>query len=254
MLIERLRLKNILSFRDSTIKLGRLNVLIGPNAVGKSNLIEVIGLLQSAPNGLAQAIMRGGGIRQWLWLGAELPVTASIECDMKLRSGRQFGPLRYRLQILGDANHGYVISSEELTRRGARETELFLSRVDRDANVFNHGFDETGTEMHVHPTESVLSQFKNPADTTPITEWGNELTEIQIFREFRTGPKALMRQGIPTVTTKDALQEGGDNLAMVLQDFSFRELTGRINKYLGRFCERFDAVKVEIGDGLARTY
>ena len=31
MLIEELRLKNILSFRDATIKLGPLNVLIGPN-------------------------------------------------------------------------------------------------------------------------------------------------------------------------------------------------------------------------------
>ena len=53
MLIERLRLKKILSFNDATIKLGQLNVLIGPNGVGKSNLIEVIGLLQAAPNGLA---------------------------------------------------------------------------------------------------------------------------------------------------------------------------------------------------------
>ena len=43
MLIHRLELKNLLSFRDSTIELGPLNVLIGPNAVGKSNLIEAIG-------------------------------------------------------------------------------------------------------------------------------------------------------------------------------------------------------------------
>ena len=64
MLIEQLRLKNILSFRDTTIKLGNLNVLIGPNGVGKSNLIEVVGLLQAAPTELAPVILRGGGIRQ----------------------------------------------------------------------------------------------------------------------------------------------------------------------------------------------
>jgi predicted ATPase len=57
MLIERLRLKKILSFHDATIELGQLNILIGPNAVGKSNLIEVIGLLRAAPNGLAPAIL-----------------------------------------------------------------------------------------------------------------------------------------------------------------------------------------------------
>lgn len=43
--INRLILKKVLSFNDSTIELSRLNVLIGPNAVGKSNLIEVIGVL-----------------------------------------------------------------------------------------------------------------------------------------------------------------------------------------------------------------
>jgi predicted ATPase len=61
MLIKRLTLKKILSFNEATVELGPLNVLIGPNAVGKSNLIEVIGLLQAAPNSLATAILRGGG-------------------------------------------------------------------------------------------------------------------------------------------------------------------------------------------------
>ncbi len=248
MLIERLRLKNILSFRDSTVKLGRLNVLIGPNAVGKSNLIEVIGLLQALPAGLAQAIMRSGGIRQWLWMGDDLPVTASIECDFRLRGGRQVGPLTYQLQILGHEN-GYVIGREELARRGGSETAGYFARKYAEAILF-----EPSTRMQVHRTESLLSQFKNPADPTPITATGEEFSQIQIFREFRTGPRAAMRQGISTATPKDGLQDGGDNLAMVLQDLNFRDLSGRINKYLGRFCERFDAVKVEIGEGLARTY
>jgi predicted ATPase len=108
--------------------------------------------------------------------------------------------------------------------------------------------------MKVHPTESILSQFKNPADATPITGLGKEFTEIQIFREFRTGPRALMRQAISTATTKESLEDGGDNLAMVLQDFNFRGLDGQINQYLKRFCERFDAVKVDIGEGVARTF
>jgi predicted ATPase len=67
MLIQRLTLKKLLSFSDATVELGQLNVLIGPNAVGKSNLIEVIGLLQATPTSLEAAILRGGGVRQWLW-------------------------------------------------------------------------------------------------------------------------------------------------------------------------------------------
>ncbi|MGA3076666.1 MAG: AAA family ATPase [Bryobacteraceae bacterium] len=70
MLIKRLTLKKILSFKETTVDLQQLNVLIGPNAVGKSNLIEAISLLQAAPNALDVQILRGGGIRQWLWLPA----------------------------------------------------------------------------------------------------------------------------------------------------------------------------------------
>jgi predicted ATPase len=262
MLIEQLRIKNILSFRDTNLKLGQLNVLIGPNAVGKSNLIEVVGLLQAAPTGLAAAIMRGGGIRQWLWLGDDLSVTASIECEMRLRSGRQVGPLTYKLQFMGDVN-GYAISSEELAKRGEKQTGRYFSRAYAEADVFGQypqGLEwmakagKIPTQMQVQPTESLLSQFKNPADPTPITACGRELAEIQIFREFRTGPRSAMRQGISTDTPKDGLQDGGDNLAMVLQDLSFRDLSDRINKYLKRFCERFDDVKVDIEGGLARTY
>lgn len=46
-----------------------MNVLIGPNAVGKSNLIEAISLLKAAPTGTEGQILRGGGVRQWLCLG-----------------------------------------------------------------------------------------------------------------------------------------------------------------------------------------
>jgi predicted ATPase len=253
MLIERLKLKNILSFRDTTVKLGRLNVLIGANAVGKSNLSEVIGLLQALPTGLAQVMLRGGGVRQWLWLGEDLPVTASIECDLRLRKGRQVGPLSYQLQILGDAND-YAVQGEELVKREKRGAERYFSRARTEANVFDRGLELPSTRMPVAIAESVFSQFKNPADLTPITVCGQELAEIQIFREFRTGPRSLMRQGISTDTPKDGLQDGADNLPMVLQDLHFQDRDKRIEPLLRRFCERFTDVKVEIGRGVARIY
>ena len=52
MLIRRLTLKKILSFNETTDELGPLSVLIGPNAVGKSNLIGAIRLWQAATNGI----------------------------------------------------------------------------------------------------------------------------------------------------------------------------------------------------------
>jgi AAA15 family ATPase/GTPase len=49
-LIQTLRIQNFLSFgpESEAVDLQPLNVLIGPNASGKSNLIEALGLLRAA--------------------------------------------------------------------------------------------------------------------------------------------------------------------------------------------------------------
>jgi predicted ATPase len=62
--ISSLTVQNILSFGGvpTTLDLRPLNVLIGANGSGKSNLIEVLGLLQNAPDKLATAISNGGGL------------------------------------------------------------------------------------------------------------------------------------------------------------------------------------------------
>src|SRR5271165_5791921 len=112
MLLKKLALRNILSFKDSTVELRQLNVLIGPNAVGKSNLIEAISLLKGAPTSLAAEMLRGGGVRQWIWLGDPVPSPiATLECDLRLSRGRRVGPLVYELQFSEDAK-GFVILEE----------------------------------------------------------------------------------------------------------------------------------------------
>ena len=41
MLLQSIKLTNLLSFRDAELELRALNVLIGPNASGKSNLMAL---------------------------------------------------------------------------------------------------------------------------------------------------------------------------------------------------------------------
>jgi predicted ATPase len=102
--------------------------------------------------------------------------------------------------------------------------------------------------------ESVFARFKNPMDTTPVTEVGRCFEEIRIFREFRTGFNSQARHGISTAAPKDSLSEGADNLALVLHQLDFLGAHDRIKEYLKRFCARFEDVKVDVGEGLARTF
>jgi predicted ATPase len=66
MLFRSITLSNLLSFQEMTVDLRPLNVLIGANSSGKSNLISAIGLLQAAPGDLQDALRRGGGPREWI--------------------------------------------------------------------------------------------------------------------------------------------------------------------------------------------
>ena len=79
--LRSIRLQNILSFGPDTpeLTLEPLNVLIGPNASGKSNLIEALSLLAAAPHDLQQPIREGGGVHEWLWKGAERLGSATMD-------------------------------------------------------------------------------------------------------------------------------------------------------------------------------
>ena len=82
-LIEKIKLRNILSFGDKgeEIELQPLNIIIGQNASGKSNLIDVIKLLRSLPQvkGLATFISKNGGISEWIWKGRRTTPFTHIE-------------------------------------------------------------------------------------------------------------------------------------------------------------------------------
>src|SRR5262245_1157006 len=57
-LFQAITLRNFLSFgpEGPCLPLGNLNVLVGPNASGKSNLLEALALLRGAPSDLRTVI------------------------------------------------------------------------------------------------------------------------------------------------------------------------------------------------------
>jgi predicted ATPase len=213
--------------------------------VGKSNLIEAIGILQTAPSDLSTAILRLGGVHVVCSLSgpaASPPVSpvAAIECD-----GIGQDEVKYRLDFAEQAS-GFVVLNESLA-----ETDGGVPYFRRVAGQVIFGTDETGS---ISPSQSVFGQYKNPADRTPITRIGAKFEQVRIYREFRTASSAPARTGISTSSLKDSLHDGGDNLALVLLEMDFRGLHDRIRAYLRRFCDRFEDVKVRLDGPIAKTY
>ena len=88
-LIRSLRLRNFLSFGPDSeeINLESLNVLIGPNAAGKSNLIDAVDFLRSSCKDFSGPIRQGGGVEEWLWKGAAKTPVAEVEATVFYPTG-----------------------------------------------------------------------------------------------------------------------------------------------------------------------
>ena len=114
MLIRRLYLDGFLSFSPGSepFELRPLNVLIGSNGSGKSNVIEALGLLAASSRDLGQAIGARDGPIEWLWKGEPPVVEARIEAELdrssapnrrRLRCRLALGPIQARLELLDEA-------------------------------------------------------------------------------------------------------------------------------------------------------
>jgi len=249
-----LTLENIFSFKKTTVELRGLNVLIGPNAVGKSNLIEAITLLQAAPTDLNVAILRQGGVRVVCSLaGPVASPIAAIECNQI--NGE---PLQYRLEFSEEAG-GFVILRERLNSitedPDQAAAEIYFERTPGSIRFGSSPPEALRATISFIPLrESVFSAYKNPADPTPITRIGRQFAATRIYREFHTTGDSQARKGVSTSTRKDFLDDQGDNLALVLLDMDFKGLHDRVREYLHRFCDRFNDVKVRLDGPIAKTY
>ena len=243
-LFREIKLQNFLSFLDSTLELRSLNVLIGPNGAGKSNLIDAVALLHAAPANLPETVVQMGGVRTLLTLvGGGPSATGRIECEIQL--GKR---LHYSLEI-GEMPEGFTILNESLSAVGS-DPAIYVERSYESMQI--RGSDGKSRIPH---NQSALAAYRNPGDPTPITEVGRKFEQIRIYREFRTsGFLSSARSGVSSSVTGRFLQDGGDNLAVVLQELDFKGVHSMIQSYLSQFCDRYEDVKIRLNGPIAQTY
>lgn len=116
--LDKIRIAGFKSIRDQEIALGRLNVMIGANGAGKSNLIGVFRLLNEIVNRELQLYVgRSGGADRFLHFGRK--VTEKLELRFK------FGSSSYDCVLLPTADDSFVFGVE---RASYREPEWLMPR------------------------------------------------------------------------------------------------------------------------------
>ena len=215
MLVSRLKVSGLLSFgpRDIDLSLEPLNVLIGPNGSGKSNLLEVFALLRAAPRNLAEPIRRSGGIREWLWKGADSLRMGSVLASVEVQQpGR---PLQHHIKIFENAEDLYI--GEEHIRRG---DHAYYKMGIGDPTLTNSANERRTLRVEsLKRDESILSQVRDP-ENYPALKWLQvQYERISLYRNWSFGPSAPSRLGQSAHGRSDVLEDGGENLALVLSNF-----------------------------------
>lgn len=220
MLIQSIQLNNFLSFGASSavIPLRPLNVIIGPNGSGKSNLLESIELLRSAPEQLLKPIREGGGVRDWLWKGAEGTPTASLDVLLAYPKGPQ--SLRYHLAFTEVGQRFEIVDERVENEKPASSKHpqpYFFYHFNNGRPALNVGGTSRSLQQEdVDLEKSILSQRRDPDQYPEITYLGQVLGKIRLYREWSfgryTAPRLPQKADLPN----DMLEPDSSNLGLVL--------------------------------------
>ena len=174
MIITRLKLENWRNFTEVDIPLTDRAFIIGPNASGKSNLLDAIRFLRDVAKreggGLQVAVRRRGGVRQLRSLAAHSGSGVCIEVHL---TNDDEPPVRwtYRLAfgVERSGNHRILVQEETVGRDG----ELLLSRPDAE--------DRKDQERL---TATALEQINVNREFREVAEFFNEITYLHLVPQM----------------------------------------------------------------------
>jgi predicted ATPase len=205
-MITHVRALNFKSLRNIDLSLGPLNVLVGPNMGGKSNILDLFRFLhecwfpQAATFGPGMALAQRQGIDEVLWKGGhDRLLSIAIEFAESVSSGRLFV---YELEILGGTGGYLAIQKEALTLREGDECHQLIVREDDGRWLAN----ADGSRLAIVQSERSGMELAPP-------NWDGYALKLfaQNWRYYQLVP-GLMKQA-NSMTAGGVLDAGGSNLS-----------------------------------------
>jgi predicted ATPase len=205
--IKELEVKGFRSLRHVRWTPGRLNVLIGRNGSGKSNILDACALLrQSALGKLKEGIASRGGISPLLWDGREKHLTF----DLSLGQARE--AFAYHLDLMQPGSTGNYSVELERLNDGER---LHIQRASGSNTVFDPKNGHISYPDPVPNTQTLLSLLAGPFGNPAARAFQSSLESWGIFSNLRVDPESSIRQAAVTRYEKRT-DPDGQNLVSVL--------------------------------------
>ena len=256
MLLRSMLAENYRSLRSIRMDLGQVNLFVGENGTGKSNLYRSLQLVQAAVKGtLAQEIAAEGGMASVLWTGRRRPnEPVRIRLEAELLDEERAITFRYRIEagLRPPAAAGFAfepqIKTEELAVETGRRPVTMMRRAGPSIMVR----DETG-RMEEHPeqamtSETALALLGDGGHYPEVGTFRRAVSQWRFFHGFRTDRDSPLRQPCLAVTAP-MLEEDGANLAAVIATLAHvREDTTELSRAIARAFEGARLVVPEPGE------
>jgi predicted ATPase len=211
--IKHIKLQNFLSFGPDNpgIDLLPLNVLIGPNGCGKSNLIEAISLMRAAASDFQAVTRAGGGAEEWIWKGApKQPASVDWIVNGKHHAIKFRAPDQYfYLTQEWIESLEYKYDREELSIKLGKETFDIPSEFERNSSILTQ--------------QQFLPRF-NPKDFQPSIPYNllSRYKQIRIYQDWALGRETKIRDAQRADARNDRVEEDFSNLGVYLSRLKAR--------------------------------
>jgi len=224
--ILEIEVKGFRSLYSVTWKPDCLNVLIGPNASGKSNILRILELLAiSAKGGLGNHIQREGGMEPLVWDGSAERIGVRVKTSpLEPTRDESRDSLTYCFDLarLGKSS-AYRIDNELLGNfyridiGESPQPFKLLERSPYRAVVFDeqeHSL--TAPEESLPDEETLLSLASGPFTANHfVSMYRSEIASWTIYEDLHTNRDAPIRQPIVT-RSETRIEPDGQNLISVL--------------------------------------
>lgn len=186
MLVTRVILKNWRNFRSVNVALGERVFIVGPNASGKSNFLDVFAFLRDIAKpggGLQRAVDERGGISKVRCLAARQHPDVELEFHLA-ESVESQDVWRYGIGIRQQT-------------RGYRQSELSYERVWHGDDTITERPDEEDRQDPLRLTQTHLEQISANSKFREIARFFDSVSYLHIVPQLLRNPEAFSGPNLP---------------------------------------------------------
>lgn len=223
MTIKTISIQGYRSIQNIRLTMDEINVIVGANGCGKSNLYKAVHLLAKAMSGeLADTLALEGGMPSVLWAGKKKKITQS-KAPVRLTLSIEIDDFNYEIAcglptptLSRFALDPEVKSEHVWLGETRRPGTTILERQGSSAWMSNQHGQRVSYPVGLSQSESVLSQLRDPHLYPELFTLSKEIKRWRFYHHFRTDHESPIRS--PQIGTRtEVLSNNGYNLAAALQ-------------------------------------